>query len=106
MEKALRGEVPSDEAFALDDVETTVNLSGDMLPGRDDLDAPTVAVSGDALEAVDHLVAQRKHLRGLLEALVFASDSPIKPNELAKLASAQVKQVKELLDELKQEYLA
>lgn len=130
MEKALRGELPTDEPTdesteraavdaaaddfpgsygdGTDDTETTVNLGGDdvPLPGRDDLDAPTVAVSGEALEGVDHLLLQRKHLRGLLEALVFASDSPIKPKELAKLASAPVKQVTELLAELKEEYLS
>lgn len=44
------------------------------------------------------------HLRGLLEALVFASDKPMKQNELARLASAPVKQVKELLGELRASY--
>jgi segregation and condensation protein B len=42
----------------------------------------------------------RDHLRGLLEALVFASDKPITAKELARLASAPVKEVKELLGEL------
>jgi segregation and condensation protein B len=42
----------------------------------------------------------RVHLRGLLEALVFASDKPMKYTELARLASAPAKQVKELLEEL------
>ncbi|CAN5770732.1 hypothetical protein BH11MYX4_BH11MYX4_10500 [soil metagenome] len=87
------------------DAEMTVNLVGELpLPGRDDLDAPTVAASGEAMEEVDRLVLQRKHLRGLLESLVFASDSPIKPNELAKLAHAPQKQVKELLGELQHDY--
>ncbi len=44
------------------------------------------------------------HLRGLLEALVFASDKPMKHGELARLASAPAKQVKELLGELKTTY--
>jgi segregation and condensation protein B len=43
----------------------------------------------------------RTHLRGLLEALVFASDKPMKAIELARLASAPVKLVRELLAELK-----
>jgi segregation and condensation protein B len=43
-------------------------------------------------------------LRGLLEALIFASDAPITPKELGKLASAPQKQVKELLEEMKQDY--
>ena len=46
----------------------------------------------------------KKHLRGLVEALVFASDQPIKPNELGKLAEAPSRQIKELLDELKVDY--
>jgi segregation and condensation protein B len=46
----------------------------------------------------------RAHLRGLLEALVFASDKPVKSGELARLASAPVKHVRELLAELKGTY--
>ena len=46
----------------------------------------------------------RGHLKGLLEALVFASDKPIKAGELAKSATAPTKQVRELLEELKGEY--
>jgi segregation and condensation protein B len=90
------------EAF---DAEMTVNLVGELpLPGRDDLDAPTVTASSETLGDVDGVMLQRKHLRGLLEALVFASDSPITPKELGKLASAPQKLVKELLAELKGDY--
>jgi segregation and condensation protein B len=93
---------PAVEPF---DAEMTVNLVGELrLPGRDDLDEPTVSSSGEALAEVDSVMLQRKHLRGLLEALVFASDSPITPKELGKLASAPQKQVKELLAELKVDY--
>jgi segregation and condensation protein B len=46
----------------------------------------------------------RAHLCGLLEALVFASDKPVKSIELARFASAPVKQVRELLEELKASY--
>ena len=89
------------------DAETTVNLSGDkLMPGRDDLDEVTVEAGGDSTEQVDTLVAQRRHLRGLLEALVFAADSPITPKDLAKLAHASLKQVKDLLEELKHDYQA
>ncbi len=102
-ERALLAEISVTE---VEDVETTVNLSGDMLPlpGRDDLDAPTVALGNEALAEVDGLLAQRKHLRGLLEALIFASDAPIKPKDLARLASAQVKHVVEVLGELAQDF--
>lgn len=87
------------------DVETTVNLSGDLLPGRDDLDPTTISATGEELAELDGLRAQRKHLRGLLEALVFASDVPIPTRDLARLAdNASVKHVRELLEELKQDY--
>ncbi len=103
--ESLSEEIPISEGSEEFDAEATVNLVGDLpLPGRDDLDAPTVAASGESMEEVDRVLVQRKHLRGLLEALVFASDSPIKTNELAKLASAPQKQVKELLAELKQDF--
>jgi segregation and condensation protein B len=87
------------------DAEMTVNLVGNLpLPDRNDLDAPTVATSDEALAEVDRMVLQRKHLRGLLESLIFAADAPIKPNELAKLARAALAEVKEHLVELKQDY--
>ena len=101
---SLAADIPIDSSEEFD-AEMTVNLVGDlMLPGRDDLDAPTVTAPGESLEDIDRLLLQRKHLRGLLEALVFASDSPIKPKELAKLASAPQKQITELLAELKVDY--
>jgi len=46
----------------------------------------------------------RKHLRGLVEALVFASDQPIRPAEIAKLAQAPARQIKEVLQELSTEF--
>ncbi len=46
----------------------------------------------------------RAHLIGLIEALVFASDKPMKALEVARLASAPVKQVRELLAEMKESY--
>jgi len=44
------------------------------------------------------------HLRGLLEALVFASEKPMKSVELARLASAPVTEVREVMAELKATY--
>jgi segregation and condensation protein B len=46
----------------------------------------------------------REHLKGLLEALVFVSDRPVKANELAKSALAPLKLVRELLTELRGDY--
>ena len=63
----------------------------------------------DAAPAEDEGVEQARelsqsHLRGLVEALVFASDKPLKSNEVARLASAPVKQVRAILAELKGDY--
>jgi segregation and condensation protein B len=91
---------PFVDGVAVSDVETTVNLTGDALaglPARDD------AGEANDVRTVDAGVT-RAHLKGLLEALVFASDRPIKSNELARSASAPSKEVKELLGELKAEY--
>jgi segregation and condensation protein B len=57
----------------------------------------TVATDADA-------DTSRKHLRGLVEALVFASDEPIRPAEIAKLAQAPSRQIREVLDELVTEF--
>ncbi len=90
------------------DSAMTVNLVGGLplsdREHRDQRDAPTVSASAETMMEVDNLLAQRKHLRGLVEALVFASDSPITLAELAKLASAQQKQVRAHLAELKVDY--
>jgi segregation and condensation protein B len=56
---------------------------------------------GDVQEATE---ISRAHLRGLLEALVFASDKPLKTAELARLASARRKQVVELMEELRADF--
>jgi segregation and condensation protein B len=82
-----------------DDVPT-VNLAGDEL---------AAAINGQAETPEDSDVEQarelsRSHLQGLLEALVFASDKPMKDREVARLASAPVKLVRELLAELKGVY--
>ena len=46
----------------------------------------------------------RDHLKGLCEALVFASDRPLKASEIARSAHAPTKLVKEILSELEGEY--
>jgi segregation and condensation protein B len=96
----------SDDARSWDE-QPTVNLTGDLLdaPTRDDA-APTASEDAeDAAAGVEEArELTRAHLRGLLEALVFASDKPVKSGELARLASAPVKQVRELLAELKGTY--
>jgi len=45
-----------------------------------------------------------EHLRGLLEALVFASDKPMSTGELARMASAPARHVQPILRELREHY--
>jgi segregation and condensation protein B len=97
---------PALDTPAWDD-QPTVNLTGDILEGsvRDDRADDAAADAEDAAAGVEEArELTRVHLRGLVEALVFASDKPVKSGELARLASAPVKQVRELLGELKGTY--
>jgi segregation and condensation protein B len=92
-------EAPFEPSVPWDDVPT-VNLTGEEL---------AAAVNGlpEATEDSDVEQARelsRSHLQGLLEALIFASDKPMKDREVARLASAPVKLVRELLAELKAVY--
>jgi segregation and condensation protein B len=80
----------------LEGVEETTN------PGDDTSDRPTLELVRNPAEGE----VSRTHLKGLLEALIFVSDHPIKANDLAKTAAANVKLVRELLVELKGEYEA
>jgi len=58
------------------------------------------------MEAVPGGEVVRSHLKGVLEALIFASDGPLPARELARLARADLKVVKTLLGELVEEYRA
>lgn len=84
------------------DPETTVDLRSApeiFAPVRDDAAPPPTVPPPDADgEAVNH------HLRGLLEALIFASDKAIKTAELARSAKAQIKEVREVLADLRKHY--
>jgi segregation and condensation protein B len=73
------------------------------------LDRATPTGEPEPGDAEDEVEAARElteiHLRGLLEALVFASDRPMKTGELARLASAPMRQVRDVMGELRAEYL-
>jgi len=76
-------------------------------PTRDDI--PALALAAEDGEDAEAGVEQAReiplaHLRGLIEALVFAADKPLRAREVARLASAPVAQVKELLGELAASY--
>ncbi len=90
---------PAAEPTGAWDEQPTVDMTGDDLadlaaPPRDDAEA----------EIEQARALSRAHLTGLVEALIFASDKPIKDREVARLASAPVKQVREVLIELRAFY--
>ncbi|HTB72692.1 MAG TPA: SMC-Scp complex subunit ScpB, partial [Polyangiaceae bacterium] len=105
---------PHEDSEASDPTETFeqtefFDLSAD--PAARDLGVMTPEgqpVSGDSDRDDSEVEPAREltqtHLRGLLEALVFASDKPMKSGELARLASAPARQVKDAMAELKAEY--
>ena len=97
------------------DVEATVDLRGSnpVLPTllRNDGDEDEPAAESLVVETDPETLPQttseevsKTHLRGLVEALVFAADHPLKTAEIAKLASAPSRQIKEILEELRPEY--
>ena len=97
--------IPGRPALDIDN-ETTVDLTGAALsellhPVRDDASSSEDVVVASTEAAVD---VSRSHLKGLVEALVFVSDGPMKANEIARAASAKTNEVKGLLDELRTEY--
>jgi segregation and condensation protein B len=93
-------ETPGDVAVPWDDVPT-VNLAGEDLAAAE---ANGQAESPEDSDVEEARELSRSHLQGLLEALIFASDKPMKDREVARLASAPVKLVRELLAELKGVY--
>jgi segregation and condensation protein B len=67
--------------------------------------APTTGPSGEESQGVEPARdLSHEHLRGLLEALVFASDKPMSTGELARMASAPARHVQPILRELRQHY--
>ncbi len=84
----------AEASVAAEDLDATVNLTGDL----------SAIAPADTAEEARSSEVSRAHLRGLLEALVFASDGPQKASDLAKAATANVKEVRELLASLKTDY--
>jgi segregation and condensation protein B len=59
-------------------------------------------LSEEAPKGLDE--AGRRHLRGLLEALLFVAERPMKAADLAELARADLKDVRSLLEAMSEEY--
>ncbi len=89
------------------DPEMTLDLTGDALDAvlRDDSKEPSpLARTMEAPTAIPQGSLGRDHLKGLLEALIFASDKPMRAADLARSAAAPLKEVNLLLAVLKAEY--
>jgi segregation and condensation protein B len=89
------------------DPEMTLDLTGDALDAvlRDDSkEASPLAQTMEAPTAIPQGTLGRDHLKGLLEALIFASDKPLRAAELARSSAAPLKEVNLLLAVLKAEY--
>jgi segregation and condensation protein B len=116
---------PSDTTPPASGVDEAARAAHEEAPGAPVEDIPTVNLTGEDLAGLGEALAavheeartedeaagveqarelSRSHLKGLLEALIFASDKPLKSGEVARLASAPVKQVRELLKELEAAY--
>jgi len=94
---------PTDEPTGTWDDQPTVDMTGDELANVAAMQLRDDAAADDS-EIEQARALSRAHLTGLVEALVFASDKPIKDREVARLASAPVKQVREVLAELRAVY--
>lgn len=60
---------------------------------------PTPGVARAAPRSISEL-----HLKSILESLVFVSEKPVSASDLAKVARAEVREVRRLLEELRKEY--
>ena len=78
---------------------------GDEAPDEAPETAPEdeLPASPGVARAIGRSVSEQ-HLRTVLESLVFASDHPITVAELSKITRAEARDVRKLLNELKDEY--
>ncbi|WP_437783534.1 SMC-Scp complex subunit ScpB [Sorangium sp. So ce1097] len=72
-------------------------------PARRDA-APTRSATAAPNQAPALSAVARKHLKGVLEALIFVAERPVPARELARSANAEHRVVRELLAELVAEY--
>jgi segregation and condensation protein B len=117
-----------EEAIAGNDAEPLADAEGDALPRPhasidDFVDADPAALDATAgISLAEEIAAAaaeqngepegpkvdvvRRHLRGLLEALLFIAEKPLKVADLAEVARAEAKEVRGILEELTLDYRA
>jgi segregation and condensation protein B len=104
------GEMGAEEISALRSVAAMLDQRPESADESFDESADEQALSGpppskakDADGSTDGV--GHDHLKGALEALIFASDAPLKVNELAKFANASKRDVAGALEQLTAEYM-
>ncbi len=73
-------------------------------PGEPGETSDSEETSSPDLSATEPTLVEQLHLRGLVEALVFASDGPLRTGEIAKLALAPRRRIGQILVELAAHY--
>jgi segregation and condensation protein B len=105
MEEAPAPTTPPEPVLVSEPPPSPEPSADDDGPTRDDFRVLDPAEAEDVEAGVEQArEIPLSHLRGLIEALVFAADKPLRPREVARLASAPVAQVRELLAELAGSY--
>lgn len=112
----------SESVYVVDDEEAgresyarsttaTLELIAEQVAFQDDVVEETLDADPNALDAAIAEPAEaprddvaRRHLRGLLEALLFVSERPMKAADLADIARADTKDVRSILEELSEQY--
>lgn len=111
------GSAHSESVFVVDDEEAgresfargstaTIDHFIEQAEFHDDVavDADPTARDAAAAEPSTTSDVAKRHLRGLLEALLFVTDRPMKAADLADVARADTKEVRTILEELSEQY--
>ena len=102
-EDELWAENPSDEDIVDPGADDDAAVPDEVMLAEQEAPLGRAEVEGEARDGELDIV--RFHLKGLIEALIFASDKPLTPSDIAKTAKADRKAVVELLKELQESYL-
>jgi segregation and condensation protein B len=113
---------PESEALDAGRVSMVIPVAGepDVLPLPEDRDvgalpaaAEPTALEGEGEEAAAPYPGPARaaprsvseiHLKGIIESLVFVSERPLTAGDIARIARAEIRDVRRLLDELRHEY--
>ena len=87
-----------------------VDADPTALDAASGVSTPSAPTEEEAAAAAEEQARQteatRRHLRGLLESLLFVADRPMKTADLCDVARADAKEVRSILEELSEQYRA